>query len=461
MRRISEAADTTTATRSCPTPSGASSSSGCTGSGDLPTTPGAPQKNFGGVFDAYFAAVDPGQTGAASRVSATYLGGSNDDEGYGLALDDRGFAHMAGFTLSTDFPSPTCPFQGVPGTYDAFLARFRPDASGLMTLAFASAFGGSGTDAAYGVAVDPSHRIIVAGQTSSPDFPLANPADDTLGGNTDAFLAEIEFTLPAPASLAPRSGPASGGTSIAVAGTEFHAGAGVSMVLVAASGVAVAGDAEITAVTPALSPGTLNEVRVTNPDSCGGVIARGWLADFVDVPQSHLFHGPIEKIFRAGITSGCGSGAYCPDTAVSRDQMAIFLIRGKLGSAYAPPPATGTVFGDVPADAFGAAFIEQLSTENITTGCGAGNYCPSAPVNRASMAVMLLRARHGGAYKPPEATGVFTDVPAARGPFARWIEELAQEGITSGAPAAVSARTARPRAARWRRSCLGRSACHR
>jgi hypothetical protein len=111
--------------------------------------------------------------------------------------------------------------------------------------------------------------------------------------------------------------------------------------------------------------------------------------------------------------------------------MAIFLLRGKHGASYAPPPATGTVFGEVSAGAFGAAWIEQLFAEQVTAGCGGGNSCPTEAVNRASTAVMLLRARHGGAYQPPPAVGTFTDVPAGD-PFARWMEQLAREGITSG-----------------------------
>jgi hypothetical protein len=71
--------------------------------------------------------------------------------------------------------------------------------------------------------------------------------------------------------------------------------------------------------------------------------------------------------------------------------MAIFLLRAKHGSTYTPPPATGTVFGDVTTSTFAAAWIEQLSAEGITGGCGGGNYCPNTSVTRAQMAVFLVR----------------------------------------------------------------------
>jgi hypothetical protein len=102
---------------------------------------------------------------------------------------------------------------------------------------------------------------------------------------------------------------------------------------------------------------------------------------------------------------------YCPDNSVTRAQMAVFLLRGEHGSTYTPPAATGTVFGDVPLDYWAGPWIEQLAAEGITGGCGNGNYCPDLPVTRDQMAVFLLRAEHGSAYVPPAPTGLFTDIP--------------------------------------------------
>ena len=71
--------------------------------------------------------------------------------------------------------------------------------------------------------------------------------------------------------------------------------------------------------------------------------------------------------------------------------MAIFLLRSKHGSSYVPPPATGTVFNDVPAGSCAADWIEQLFAEGITGGCGGGSYCPGSPVSRGQMAVFMVR----------------------------------------------------------------------
>jgi hypothetical protein len=112
----------------------------------------------------------------------------------------------------------------------------------------------------------------------------------------------------------------------------------------------------------------------------------------------------------------------------------VFLLKASFGEGYAPPPATGTVFADVPASAFAAAWIEDLAARGITGGCGGGNFCPNASVTRAQMAVFLLKTLLGTSYTPPAATGVFGDVPP--GSFAAaWIEDLYHRDITSGCQA--------------------------
>ena len=112
---------------------------------------------------------------------------------------------------------------------------------------------------------------------------------------------------------------------------------------------------------------------------------------FADVPPDHFAVVYIEALAASGITSGCGNNNFCPDDQVTRAQMAVFLERALRGSAYVPPPASGTKFLDVPAGSFAAAYIEQLAADGITAGCGGGNFCPSQPVTRAQMAVFLGR----------------------------------------------------------------------
>lgn len=176
--------------------------------------------------------------------------------------------------------------------------------------------------------------------------------------------------------------------------------------------------------------------RIHITDLNGGSLQ--WLAvyTFSDVLPTHPFWPFVEAIFREGLTTGCTTGtppSYCPDEEVTRAQMAIFLLRGRHGGTYMPPPATGTVFADVASTDFGAAWIEQLFAEGITSGCATNplRYCPTANVRRDEMAAFLLRAKHGSGYMPPPATGtVFADVPVYWA--APWIEQLYAEGITTG-----------------------------
>ncbi len=159
--------------------------------------------------------------------------------------------------------------------------------------------------------------------------------------------------------------------------------------------------------------------------------APGVAQTFDDVPPGYWAAPFVENIAANGITGGCGGSNYCPSDVVTRAQMAVFLERGMRGGNFVPPPASGLRFNDIEAGTFAAAFIEQLANDGITSGCGGGNYCPDSLVTRAQMAVFLLRAKHGAGYVPPAATGVFNDVDTGYWASA-WIEQLAAEGVSSG-----------------------------
>jgi ELWxxDGT repeat protein len=167
-----------------------------------------------------------------------------------------------------------------------------------------------------------------------------------------------------------------------------------------------------------------------------------WMATYVffeDVLPDHWAFASVERLATAGITGGCSPQRYCPDDAVTRAQMAVFLERGLHGPAF-DPPAGGGIFSDVPLTFWAVEWIEQLYADGVTSGCGTGPlvYCPETPVTRAEMAVFLLRARHGPSYTPPPvgtATG-FADVPTTHW-AAAWIRELATEGITGGCAAGL------------------------
>jgi hypothetical protein len=123
---------------------------------------------------------------------------------------------------------------------------------------------------------------------------------------------------------------------------------------------------------------------------------------------------------------------YCPESPVSRDQMSVFLLKASLGGNYTPPECNAVPFADLPCSSMFARWVADLVARGVTDGCGAGRYCPSGPVTREQMAVFVLRALEGHGFHPPACTNSsFTDVPCSS-VYAPWVQELVRRGIAAG-----------------------------
>jgi hypothetical protein len=125
---------------------------------------------------------------------AGFIGGSQRDNGYSVAVDADGYAYVTGETHSiADFPAvigPDLVHNGGPYNGDAFIAKVKSDGTGLV---YAGFIGGSGEDYGYGVAVDADGYAYVTGQTASDNFPATPGAyDPTYNGGWDAFVAKVE-----------------------------------------------------------------------------------------------------------------------------------------------------------------------------------------------------------------------------------------------------------------------------
>jgi uncharacterized repeat protein (TIGR03803 family) len=178
-------------------------------------------------------------------------------------------------------------------------------------------------------------------------------------------------------------------------------------------------------------------VTETNSSNCSGTANSTMQVDFADVPPSNPFYNFVCMLARNSITGGCGGGNYCPSASVLRSQMAVFLLRAEHGPSYMPPACTNPIFTDVPCSNPFSSWIYQLVAEGISNGCTTTTFCPNDAVLRNSMAVFLLVTEHGTGYTPPACTppGQFTDVPCPGGGFTNWIYELVAEGITGGCTA--------------------------
>ena len=277
------------------------------------------------------------------------------------------------------------------------------------------------TDSSGNVSFD----LLLSGATLDPGARVSSTATDFLGRTS-------EFSQGIVLASTPLTGDAAG-QSLTVKGMVFEAGATVTVGGIAAASASVVNDQEIAVFTPALPPGTVNDISVLNPSGLAGTLPSGFVAQFADVEPS-VFSPFIGGLVTHGVTAGCGGPDYCPTGPVTRAQMAVFLLRARFGGpAYTPPPCTGTVFADVPCagDPFDP-WIEALASLNVTAGCGNGNYCPAAPILRQQMAVFLMKTLKGADYAPPAcASPSFKDVPCSS-PFAPWVYDLAARGITGG-----------------------------
>jgi Glucose / Sorbosone dehydrogenase/S-layer homology domain len=150
-----------------------------------------------------------------------------------------------------------------------------------------------------------------------------------------------------------------------------------------------------------------------------GSLYRVIAPEFSDIANSS-FIDDIHWLFYQGITGGCGSGKFCPRSAVTRVQMAQFLVRG-----FNHPPTATDYFTD-DNGITGESSINALAAAGITGGCEPNHFCPTRPVTRAQMAIFLVRELS----LPPTSTDYFDDDDGKTGESS--INSLAAAGLTGG-----------------------------
>ena len=171
------------------TPLGEAVVTGYTSSQDFPVTSGAVQTRYGGgSYDAFLARFSA--TGTLSY--ATYLGGSDADLGFAVALDAAGSAYLTGSTASSDFPTLAGVQTSQKGQGDGFVTKINSSGSAIQ---FSTYLGGSGADYGSAIALDTAGSIYVAGTTLSGDLPATGGALQRVPhGSYDAFVAKYSGT---------------------------------------------------------------------------------------------------------------------------------------------------------------------------------------------------------------------------------------------------------------------------
>ncbi len=180
---------------------------GLTKSSTFPTTANGYDRTFGGgtcsgypCEDVFVSRVNTALAGTNSLVYSTFLGGSNYDKGRGIALDASGRVYVAGFTRSDNYPTLN-PYQAARvGDSDIFVTKLDMTLSGVASLLYSTYLGGSGSDHAYGLALNGANQVYLTGFTQSTNFPLANPFHNTFGGGTcrgsacyDAYVTHLDI----------------------------------------------------------------------------------------------------------------------------------------------------------------------------------------------------------------------------------------------------------------------------
>ncbi|HWQ32378.1 MAG TPA: FG-GAP-like repeat-containing protein [Blastocatellia bacterium] len=132
----------------------------------------APATVYAGTSSGTDAFVSKINANGSALIYSSYLGGSNNDGAYDIAVDAGGNAYLTGGTASFDFPTANAYQATLNGSSDAFVTGINPAGSGLLWSTF---LGGSQSESGFAIAVGATGSVYVTGDTGSTDFPTVNP----------------------------------------------------------------------------------------------------------------------------------------------------------------------------------------------------------------------------------------------------------------------------------------------
>jgi hypothetical protein len=284
---------------------------GETSSTDFPpgSVPGF-QTSYGGGFRNVFVAELA--TNGTSLIYSTYMGSTQTDIAFGIALDAAGVIYITGSASSFGFRTTPGAFQTMrPGPISAFLSKINPTLQPSQQLAYSTFLGGNSVDQGKGVAVDSAGNAYVTGITSSTNFPMTSGAFQTTygGGNNDAFVSKIDPT---------QSGADSLVYSTYLGGGDDDEGAAIA--------VDAAGDAYVTGFTSSTDPSPFPTTSDAIQPTLGSAFATNAFVSELNVLGSDLVY-----------SSYFGGSNFDEATGIALDQSDNVYLAGVSSSNNLPP----------------------------------------------------------------------------------------------------------------------------
>jgi hypothetical protein len=427
---------------------------GYTASFDFPVA-GAWQSSNHGSFDGFVAHLSANGT---ILLSSSYLGGSQEDQIWGIALSATGIVLATGSTGSADFPvTPGAVEPSAPAGYNAFLAQIDPpltgySVSGQVTVAGAAPLagislvlsGGASGATTTGASGDYAFNGLIAGGSytiapSANGYTFSPPSqsfNDLSADQTACFTATCGLRVnpsavfldstsqTAPPVYVVTDSPAC--LWVASADAEF-----ISIT----SGTNGNGNGAVTFSVPANSTGADLTGTLSVDGQAVSITQRETAVTFTDVSDPSAFYFNAANImYQLGISNGCSTTPlmYCPADTNTRGQMAKFMVIALVGTSftYSPTP----YFTDVPNTYPFFSYIQKLYELGITNGCAtspSAMFCPDGSVTRGQTAAFIIRSRFASIPFNVPSTPYFTDVPPSY-PFFDYIQMMAELGVTNG-----------------------------
>jgi hypothetical protein len=330
---------------------------------------------------------------------STYLGGSDDDSGNGIAIDGSGNAYVTGNTYSTNFPTKN-PYQGTKsGGSDVFITKL---SSSGNTLSYSTYLGGSSGDYGQGIAVDGSGNAYITGNTDSTNFPTKNPYQGYIEGLSDVFITKLSSsgnTLSYSTYLGGISGDYGYGIAVDGSGNAYVTGYTYSTNFPTKNPYQIAnsGSHDVFITKLSSSGNTLSYSTYlggSNHDYGRGIAVDGsgnayitGNTDSTNFPTKNPYQGNLSGPYDAFITklSSSGSAFYSTYLGGSDDDSGNGIAIDGSGSAYVTGETTSTNFPmknpyQIANSGLYDAFVTKLSDASYVSedgNCGTKTPCYS------------------------------------------------------------------------------------